>query len=113
MTNGGKQEVEEADHDVPTKGGLHFLKPPERLSMPQSCARSREIPTGGQRSLMARNLRIKHLDGPGRDDLPFLTGGGRHVWQPQVIASLWGTDHRTCGWRQLIAQIGKGRSHAW
>ncbi len=62
---------------------------------------------------MEGNLRIKHLDGPGRDDPPFLTGGSRHVWQPQVIASLWGTDHRTCGWRRLIAQIGKGRPHGW
>ncbi len=62
---------------------------------------------------MAGNLRIKHLDGPGRDDLPFLTGGGRHVWLPQVIACVWGTDHRTYGWRQLIAQIGKGRPHGW
>ncbi len=30
-------------------GGLHSLKPPERLPMPHSCARSREIQTGGQR----------------------------------------------------------------
>ena len=60
---------------------------------------------------MAGNLRFKHLDGPGRDDLPFLTGGGRHVWQPQVIASLWDRDRRTCGCRHLIEQIGKGHPH--
>ena len=47
--------------------------------MRHSCVRSREIQTGGQRPLMAGNLRIKHLDGPGRDDLPFLTGGDRHM----------------------------------
>ena len=29
---------------------------------------------------MAGTLRSKHLDGPGCDDLPFLTGGGWHAW---------------------------------
>ena len=62
--------------------------------MPHSCARSREIQTGGQRPLMAGNLRIKHLDGPGRDDLPFLTGGGRHMWLHSGCHGDWTAQRR-------------------
>ena len=86
---------------------------PPDYRYPQLHARSREIQTGGQRPPIAGNLRIKHLDGPGRDDLTFLTDDGRHVWQPQVIASLSDTDHRTCGYRHLIAQIWKGHPYGW
>ena len=78
----------------PPGGGLHSLKPPERLPKLHICAHSREIQTGGQRPLMAGNLRIKHLDGPGRDDLPFLTGDGRHVWLHNGCHGGWTAQRR-------------------
>lgn len=43
---------------------------------------------------MAGNLRIKHLDGPGRDDLPFLTGDGRHVWLHNGCHGDWTAQRR-------------------
>lgn len=43
---------------------------------------------------MAGNLRIKHLDGPGRDDLPFLTGGGRHMWLHSGCHGDWTAQRR-------------------
>ena len=76
------------------QGASPTTNSPERRPMPLSCARGREIQTGGQRPLMARNLRIKHLGGPGHDGLPFLTGDGGHVWLHNGCHGDWTAQRR-------------------
>ena len=63
---------------IPPQGGLHSLKPPERLPKLHICARSREIQTGGQNPLnsVVEGFRTRLISGSPAEVTGMSVAGG-------------------------------------